>query len=65
MLSKARSLLVSLHEDESGPTTIEWILLIIVAIIVLIGIVIFATNMRGRAETMEGDIEDAGVSTTP
>ncbi|MBL8746324.1 MAG: hypothetical protein JNK58_08220 [Phycisphaerae bacterium] len=65
MLNKARSFFVSLHEDETGPTTIEWILLIIVAIIVLIGIVIFARSMQGRAENMESDIEDSGATTTP
>jgi signal peptidase I len=58
MLSKVRSFFVDLHEDETGPTTIEWILLIIVAIIVLIGIVFFARAMQTKAEGMEGEVTD-------
>ena len=41
MLRKARKFAARLHEDESGPNTVEWILLIIVALVVLIGIYLF------------------------
>ena len=38
MLQRVRRLALDLHEDESGPNTVEWVLLIIVALIVLVGI---------------------------
>lgn len=38
MLQRVRRLAIDLHEDESGPNTVEWVLLIIVALIVLAGI---------------------------
>ncbi len=65
MLSKARSFFVSLHEDETGPTTVEWILLIIVALVVLAGILIFAGAMRTKAVTMEGEVTDMSTTTAP
>ena len=35
---KVRSFFADLHEDESAPNTVEWILLVIVALIVLLAI---------------------------
>ncbi len=41
MLRRARKFAARLHQDESGPNTVEWILLIIVALVVLVGIYLF------------------------
>ena len=41
MLQRARQFASRLHEDESGPNTVEWVLLIIVALVILIGIYAF------------------------
>lgn len=38
MIERTKKLLRELHEDESGPNTVEWILLVIVALLVLIAI---------------------------
>jgi hypothetical protein len=45
MLQRVRRLAIELHEDESGPNTVEWVLLIIVALIVLVGIYWFVTEV--------------------
>jgi hypothetical protein len=39
-----RRLAIDLHEDESGPNTVEWVLLIIVALVVLVGIYWFVNE---------------------
>ncbi len=57
MLSKARRFMLSLHEDESGPTTVEWIMLLIVGVIILAGIFVFARYMKGRSDTMQEGVE--------
>ncbi len=66
MLQKARQFAARLHEDESGPNTIEWVLLITVGLLVLIGIYYFVnfamTNMNEEAEafkTQEGSTTGA------
>ena len=35
---RARQFVRRLHEDESAPSTVEWLLLLIVALVVLVGI---------------------------
>jgi Flp pilus assembly pilin Flp len=42
MLQRFRRFATRLHRDESGPNTVEWILLIVVALILLIAIFWFA-----------------------
>ena len=39
MLSKMKNFAMELHEDEAGPNTVEWVLLIMVALILLVVIV--------------------------
>ena len=41
-----RRLLRRLHKDESGPETVEWVLLLIVAMIVLSGIYVFVGGAK-------------------
>ena len=59
MLQRARRFAIRLHKDETGPNTVEWVLLIIVALIVLLVIFWFATwvigKFRGKAEAVAGD----------
>lgn len=38
MLQRVRRFAIRLHKDESGPNTVEWVLLIIVALVVLVAI---------------------------
>jgi Flp pilus assembly pilin Flp len=59
MLQRARRFAVKLHRDESGPNTVEWVLLIIIALILLIAIFWFArwviTEFKDRAKTVKED----------
>ena len=45
MLQRIRRFAIRLHEDESGPNTVEWVLLIIVALVVLVAIYWFVTEV--------------------
>ena len=45
MLEKLRRFTRRLHKDESGPNTVEWILLIIVALLVLVAIYVFVNKV--------------------
>jgi len=60
MLSKAkmRSFLKELHEDESGPNTVEWILLIIIALILVVVIFIFANWAIDRFQNKAQQVQD-------
>lgn len=57
MLTNVRSFFVDLHEDETGPTTVEWILLVVVGLIILAAIFIFARYLGQRTEDVQGDVE--------
>lgn len=59
MLQRVRRFAIRLHEDESGPNTVEWVLLIIVALVVLVAIYWFVTEvvlekLKTGAEEVEG-----------
>lgn len=58
MLQRARKFATRLHEDESGPNTVEWVLLIIVALVVLIGIYAFIQWAFGEVSDKAQDYED-------
>ena len=45
MLVRTRRFGLRLHRDESGPNTVEWVLLIIVALLVLLGIYLFINKV--------------------
>lgn len=53
MLERTRRFLKRFHEDESGPNTVEWVLLIVVGLVILIAIYLVVTLMmdRMRSET--------------
>lgn len=57
MLSKARSFFLQLHEDESAPTTVEWVLLIVVGLLVLVAIVAFVVYVQGRGSEAVSDTQ--------
>jgi Flp pilus assembly pilin Flp len=42
MLQRVRNFAVRLHKDERGPNTVEWLLLIIIALVLLVVIYKFA-----------------------
>lgn len=54
---RATGFLRRLHEDESGPNTVEWVLLIVVALVVLIAIYAFimwaSEGMSEKAKEMD------------
>ena len=64
MVERLKRFVRRLHEDESGPNTVEWVLLIIVALVVLAVIYFFVNwlieQFGERAEQIEspGDPED-------
>ncbi|MCH1570160.1 MAG: hypothetical protein L7S64_02365 [Longimicrobiales bacterium] len=58
MLQRARKFATRLHEDESGPNTVEWVLLIIVALVVLIGIYAFIQWAFGEVESKTGEYQE-------
>ena len=59
MLQNVRRFALRLHEDEAGPNTVEWVLLIIVALIILLLIFWFANwvyeTFQERAEDVQND----------
>ena len=59
MLQRVRRFAVRLHRDESGPNTVEWVLLIIIALILLLAIFTFAKWVIGtfnkEADKVKGD----------
>jgi len=57
MLQRARKFASRLHEDESGPNTVEWVLLIIVALVILIGIYAFVQWAFGEVNDKAGAYE--------
>lgn len=63
MLTRARKFATRLHKDESGPNTVEWVLLIIVALVVLAGIYLFVTwageKLTEEKEAFEGSSDGA------
>ena len=64
MLQKARNFAKRLHEDESGPNTVEWVLLIIVALVILAAIYAFIQWAFGEVETQQQNFGDTTGSTT-
>lgn len=62
MLNKTRSFFMDLHEDESGPTTVEWILLIVVAVVIIIAIFLFVGYLKGKAGSAQDKFDSASDS---
>lgn len=59
MLNRVKNLLSDIHEDESGPNTVEWVLLIIIALILVVAIFVFANfvidTFKNRQEQVTND----------
>lgn len=58
MLQRVRRFAIELHEDESGPNTVEWILLIIVALVILVGIYAFVKWVNEKMVAAQGELEN-------
>ena len=57
MFERTRRLFKELHEDESGPNTVEWILLVIVALLVLVAIFYMAQWAIDKFNEKKGKVE--------
>lgn len=57
MLQRTREFAARLHEDESGPNTVEWILLIVVGLFVLIGIYLFVQYAMDNMSSQAADFD--------
>ncbi len=59
MMQRIRRFAADLHEDESGPNTVEWVLLIIIGLIILLIIFWFANwvidQFKDKAEAVQDD----------
>jgi Flp pilus assembly pilin Flp len=58
MLKNVRRFALRLHRDESGPNTVEWVLLIIVALIVLVAIYAFVQIVMDKMDEGKSKVED-------
>ncbi len=58
MLQHVRRFAIRLHEDETGPNTVEWVLLIIVALIILLLIFWFASWVYETFQAKAEDVQD-------
>ena len=59
MLKRARRFAVRLHKDESGPETVEWVLLIVVALVLMVAIWAFAHWVIGQFTTATDNVENS------
>ena len=57
MLQRARRFAIRLHKDESGPNTVEWVLLIIIALILLLAIFVFVKFVYDKFTEKTGEVE--------
>ena len=57
MLQRVRKFAIRLHRDETGPNTVEWILLIIVALVLLLFIYEFAQWALGKFKNGAGQLQ--------
>ena len=60
MLQRMKKFALRLHRDESGPNTVEWILLIIVALVVLIAVYMFAQFALDKFRERNQELQDEG-----
>lgn len=60
---RTKRFFLRLHEDQTGPNTIEWILLVVVALVVMIGIYLIVQwageETTGQAEQMQTERQKA------
>jgi hypothetical protein len=58
MLNRIKSLATDLHEDDSGPNTVEWVLLIIIALILVVAIFVFANFVIDTFKDRQQQVTD-------
>ncbi len=56
LLSQTKNFLRRLDEDESAPNTVEWVLLVIVALIILVAIWFIARWAMQKGDTGSQDV---------
>jgi len=61
MIKRLRRFARDLHRDESGPNTVEWVLLIIVALIVLAIIYLFVQWVVDRFGEEKSNVENTKI----
>ncbi|MBP5233266.1 MAG: hypothetical protein J6333_07650 [Planctomycetes bacterium] len=57
LLSQTKNFLRRLDEDESAPNTVEWVLLVIVALIILVAIWFIARWAMQKGDTGAQDVQ--------
>jgi len=55
---RGRRFLKRFHQDETGPNTVEWVLLIIIALILLIAIFLFAKFVIDKFKEKQNDVQE-------
>ena len=65
MLERMKRFVRRLHEDESGPNTVEWVLLIIVALVVLAVIYFFVNWLIDKFKENVDVIDDQETQEDP
>ena len=58
MLRSVRRFAIRLHRDETGPSTVEWVLLIIIALVVLVAIYAFIKFVMGKMDEGKDKVDD-------
>lgn len=60
MIDRMKQFAIRLHKDETGPNTVEWILLIIIALVILIAVYFFADYALERFNTRSDELKQQG-----
>ena len=60
MFNTAKNYVARLHSDESGPNTVEWILLIIIALVILIAVYFFADFALSKFNEHNEELQKQG-----
>lgn len=55
-LNRFKNAMRELHADESGPNTVEWILLIIIALVLVVAIFVFANFVIDKFKQKENQV---------
>ncbi|GHV18926.1 hypothetical protein AGMMS49959_02150 [Planctomycetales bacterium] len=59
LTKKMRNFAQKLHDDESAPGTVEWVLLVIVGLIVMVAIYYIANWVLSSGASEAGTVDDA------
>lgn len=62
---RTRRFLQRFHQDETGPNTVEWVLLIIIALILLVAIFLFAKFVIDKFKEKQNSVQSDAFINTP